>query len=193
MAPKSTDAQINEHTIEKNIKEIFKFIGEDPEREGLLGTPDRMIRSWNKLFGGYKKDGKKVLSTTFVEGTCDEMVILKDIQFYSTCEHHFLPFYGKVSIAYIPNGKVVGISKLARLVEAFSRRLQIQERMTTQIADTINNVLEAKGVMVVVEGQHFCMTSRGVEKQESKMVTNAIRGAFEDSEVRQEFLMTIKN
>lgn len=178
-------------TIENQIKNILHFIGEDETREGLIGTPERMIKSWDKLFGGYNKNPKDLL-TTFSEDVYDEMVILKDIEFYSTCEHHFLPFFGKIHIGYIPNGRVIGISKLARLVEVFARRLQIQERLVTQIADSIKKHLDPLGVMVIAEAQHLCMISRGIEKQNSIMVTSAIRGNFERIEVRDEFLKLIK-
>ena len=182
------------------IKQILIAISEDPEREGLIDTPTRVIKSWKKIYGGYEEDPKKILEVTFTE-KYEQMIILRDIEFYSTCEHHMLPFFGRCHIGYIPGeaypknveyiGKyrVVGISKLARLVECYSRRLQIQERMVQQIANTINAVLEPQGVAVVAEAQHFCMTSRGVEKQQSKMVTSCMLGVFrEKSEARQEFL-----
>lgn len=178
-------------SIKHSLKDILIFIGDDAEREGLLETPDRIVRSWSKLYSGYGQDPKDILKT-FTEGACDEMVMLKNIEFYSTCEHHFLPFFGKMHIAYIPNGKVVGISKLARLTECFARRLQIQERLVMQIADALIDNLDAKGVMVICEAQHFCMTSRGVEKQNSIMVTSAIRGAFKNVETRNEFLQLVK-
>lgn len=174
------------------ITRIISAIGDDPDREGLMHTPERVIKSWSKIFGGYKENAKDVLRTVFVEGACDEMVLLKSIEFYSTCEHHMLPFFGKCSIGYVPSGRVVGISKLARLVEVFARRLQIQERLTGQVADALVEHLEPKGVMVVMEAQHFCMTARGVEKQDSIMVTSAIRGIFKLPEVRQEFMSLIK-
>lgn len=177
----------NTQTIESSIREILSYIGDDPNREGLKDTPRRIIKSWDKLFGGYKKSLQDV-AQVFKDGACDEMVILKDIEFYSTCEHHFLPFFGRIHIAYIPDGRVIGVSKLARLVEIFSRRLQIQERLVSQIADSIQQGLNPLGVMVVCEAQHFCMTCRGVEKQNSVMVTSAIRGVFEQSEVRNEAL-----
>jgi GTP cyclohydrolase I len=184
----------NAQDIENSLKEILRYIGDNPDREGLIDTPKRICKSWKKLFGGYGKDPKNILTTTFTDGTCNEMVILKDIEFYSTCEHHFLPFTGKISIGYIPNGKVVGVSKLARLVEIYARRLQIQERMTTQIADAIMKYVEAQGCIVVCEAQHLCMTSRGVEKQQSKMITSAIRGVFfNQREARDEFLSLINN
>jgi len=183
-----TDAQ----NIECKIKDILAYLGENPEREGLKDTPKRMVKSWKKLFGGYEQNAKDILKTTFQEGKCDEMVILKDIEFYSTCEHHFLPFIGKIHIGYLPKDKVVGVSKLARLVEVYARRLQIQERLTTQIADSIMDELDARGVIVVTEAQHMCMTARGVEKQNSKMITSAIRGEFTKAEPRSEFMQLIK-
>ena len=186
MEIKHTNAEI----IENKIKDIITFIGDNPDREGLKETPKRIIKSWNKLFGGYNKKPENILKT-FKEGACNEMIVLKNIEFYSTCEHHFLPFIGKISIGYIPNKRVVGISKLARLVEIYSRRLQIQERMTTSIANTIMKYLKPKGVMIICEAQHLCMTMRGVEKQNSIMITSAIRGVFEKNEVRQEFLRLI--
>lgn len=188
MENKSTNTQ----NIENSLKNILTYIGEDINREGLIDTPKRIIKSWEKIFSGYKQKSENVLTATFAEGKCDEMVILKDVEFYSTCEHHFLPFYGKVHIGYLPNNYVVGVSKLARLVEIYARRLQIQERMTACIADDIMKILEAKGAIVIVEAQHMCMTSRGVEKQNSKMITSAVRGTFEKSEAKNEFLQLIK-
>ena len=178
--------------ISQSIKNQIKHIGDNPEREGLVDTSERIIKSWDKLYGGYKQNAKDILKATFTEGKCNEMVILKDIEFYSTCEHHMLPFFGSIHIGYIPGNKVVGVSKLSRLVEVYSRRLQIQERLTTQIANDIMSILEAKGVMVIAEAQHMCMTARGVEKQNSKMITSAIRGVYENSEVRNEFMQLIK-
>jgi len=184
-----TDTQ----TIEHSIRCILAHIGDDPKREGLIDTPKRMRKSWKKLFGGYKQNAADILTTTFTEGSCNEMVILKDIEFHSMCEHHFLPFTGKVSIGYIPDGKVVGVSKLARLVEVYARRLQIQERMTGQIADDIMQYIDAQGCMVVCEAQHLCMTARGVEKQQSVMITSGMRGVFHtQKEIREEFLNLIK-
>lgn len=185
----STPKDLHELSIpEIAVREIIAAIGDNPTREGLVDTPSRVVRSWEKLYGGYNQSAESVLKTSFVEGACHEMVVLRDIEFYSTCEHHMLPFFGRVHIGYIPDGKVVGVSKLARLVEVFARRLQIQERMTAQIADSIMTILGAKGCMVVASAQHFCMTSRGVEKQNSEMVTSAVRGCFESSDPRQEFL-----
>lgn len=175
--------------MQDTIRQIFDYIGEDRNREGLKGTPDRVVRSWEHIYSGYSQDPHEVLSTVFEDGACDEMVVLKNIEFYSMCEHHMLPFFGSISVGYIPDRKVVGISKLARLVEVFSRRLQIQEKMTGQIADTIMEVLQPKGAMVVCEAKHLCMVMRGVEKQQSVMVTSAVRGLFKsDSRTREEFM-----
>jgi GTP cyclohydrolase I len=181
-----------ENDIEDSLIRMLEYIGENPTREGLAETPIRIIRSWEKLYGGYNESPEAILKT-FTEGACDEMVILKDIEFYSTCEHHFLPFFGKIAIGYLPNQKVVGVSKLARLVEIFARRLQIQERLVAQIADSLLEHLRPLGVMVIAEAQHLCMTARGVEKQKSMMISSAIRGVFkEDLGARQEFLNLIK-
>ena len=167
--------------------------GEDPNSEHLKDTPARVIKSWNKLYGGYYQNPAEVLGTVFEDGVgVDQgMVVLKDIEFYSTCIHHLLPFFGKVHIGYIPNGKVVGISKLARLVEVYSRRLQIQEKMTNEIADAMQNILKPKGVIVIVEAQHLCMVARGVEKQNSVMITSRVTGAFDTPNTKNEFLSLI--
>lgn len=180
-----------ETKVEQNAKEILEYIGEDTTREGLLETPKRMRKAWDEIFSGYKTDPKSLVKC-FTKGTCEEMVILKNAEFYSTCEHHFFPFFGHCSIGYIPNGKVIGVSKLARLLDCFSKRMQIQERMTSQIADFLMDELGAKGVYVICEGVHFCMTSRGVKKQDASMITSAIRGIFKESaETRNEFLHLI--
>ena len=171
----------------ENIKDLLFALGEDPTREGLLETPARILKSYNTLFGGYEQDPKDVLKT-FEEGACDQMVMLKDIEFYSTCEHHMIPFHGKATIAYIPNGKVVGISKLSRLLEVFARRMQIQERIGDQVTDSLMEMLDCKGAICVLEAQHLCMTARGVQKQNAVMVTSSIRGCFNDSTLRNEFL-----
>lgn len=177
---------------EDNIKEVLKYIGEDVTREGLIETPKRIRKAYDEVFSGYKQNPKDLMKT-FKDGSCKEMVILKNCEFYSMCEHHMFPFFGHISIGYIPNGKVIGISKLARLVDCFAKRMQIQERLTSQIADTIMEELGALGVMVICEGVHFCMRSRGVKKQDASMVTSAVRGVFaEDSKVRQEFLSLVK-
>jgi len=188
---------VSEHVAAHSlaVQEAFHafchIVGENPDREGLRGTPTRVLKSWEKLFGGYSQEAQDVL-TTFEADTCDEMVLLKDIEFYSTCEHHLLPFFGKAHIAYIPNGCIVGISKLARVLEVFSRRLQIQERICQQITMALDTRLFPKGSACVLEAQHFCMTSRGVEKQNSVMVTSSLTGAFKtDERTRSEFLRLI--
>lgn len=172
---------MDQEKIKQAVSLLLEAIGEDKEREGLKDTPDRIARMYEEIFEGYDKDPKEILSKVFTADN-SEMVIEKDITFYSMCEHHMMPFYGKAHIAYIPGEKVVGISKLARTVEVFARRLQIQERMTGQIADAIMESLGAKGAMVVLEAEHMCMTMRGVKKPGSKTVTVASRGAFSDSE-----------
>lgn len=171
------------------LRTLLEIIGEDPDREGLKDTPDRVLRSWEEIFGGYAQDPAEILATTFeeVEGY-QEFVLLKDIPFDSTCEHHMLPFDGIAHIAYLPNDRVVGLSKLARLVDCFARRLQIQERMTQHIAQALMTHLNAKGVAVMVEGVHGCMTCRGVRKEGSAMVTVAFDGEFRQPERRGEFL-----
>ncbi|MBO7191517.1 MAG: GTP cyclohydrolase I FolE [Elusimicrobiaceae bacterium] len=183
--------QVSEEKILQNIREMLAYIGDDPSREGLQETPKRIVKSWKKLFGGYHQKPQDVLKT-FVEGSCEEMVVLKDIEFYSTCEHHLQPFFGTISIGYLPNGRVLGISKLARLVEVFARRLQIQEKLVAQIADSLMETLHPHGVMVVCKAKHMCISSRGIEKHNAVMVTSAIRGAFKKLEVRSEFLEMIK-
>jgi GTP cyclohydrolase I len=180
---------------EQLVAKIIELI-EGGMREGTAETPKRVVKSWRELFGGYEMEPKTILGTTFKqEGyKYDEMVLLKNIELYSTCEHHMLPFYGRAHVAYIPSKRVVGLSKLARLVDCFARRLQIQEKLTNQIAEAINEILEPQGVAVVIEAKHHCMCSRGVGKQNSSMMTSALRGVFKDKvEVRQEFLSLIKD
>ncbi|MNI66502.1 GTP cyclohydrolase 1 [compost metagenome] len=170
----------------------MKLIGEDVEREGLLETPARVTRMYEEIFAGYEVDPRDVLGVTFEENH-EELVIVKDIVYYSQCEHHMAPFFGKVHIGYIPSGRIAGLSKLARLVEAVTRRLQVQERITSQIADIMDEVLKPQGVMVVVEGEHLCMCARGVKKPGSKTVTSAVRGNFRtDAASRAEFMSLIK-
>lgn len=172
-------------------KGILQYIGEDVTREGLIETPNRMRRAWDEIFAGYKTDPKSLVKC-FAKGTCEEMVILKNAEFYSVCEHHFFPFFGHCSIGYIPNGKVIGVSKLARILDCFSKRMQIQERMSAQIADFLVEQLNPLGVYIVCEGVHFCMTSRGIKKQDASMITSAIRGKFrDDAAMRNEFLHLI--
>lgn len=180
--------------LEKNIAELLHLIGEDPKREGLVRTPQRVAKAYGFLTSGYHQDLKKVLNEAVFTEKYDEMVIVKDIDFFSLCEHHMLPFYGKAHVAYIPTGKILGLSKIPRIVEIFARRLQVQERLTQQIAETIFNVLEPDGVAVVIEAKHLCMMMRGVEKQNSVATTSAMLGSFrEDERTRNEFLKLIIN
>ncbi|BFH66434.1 MAG: GTP cyclohydrolase I FolE [Paenibacillus dendritiformis] len=182
----------NREKIEHHVKEILRLIGEDVDREGLKETPARVTRMYEEIFGGYEVDPRDVLGVTFDEAH-EELVIVKDITYYSLCEHHMAPFFGKVHIGYIPSGQVAGLSKLARLVEAVTRRLQVQERVTSEIADIMEEALKPHGVMVVVEGEHLCMCSRGVKKPGSKTVTMSTRGSFKDDAAqRAEFLSLIK-
>ena len=177
---------------EEAVVTLLQYIGEDPERDGLAGTPERVVRAWRELTAGYADDPAEILSRTFEE-TSDEMIILRGISFHSMCEHHLLPFIGKVHVAYMPHRKIVGLSKIPRLVDMYARRLQVQERLTTQIANTLNEVLQPRGVAVVMEAVHLCMLMRGVEKQNSKAVTSAMLGAFRDRpETRAEFMELIK-
>jgi GTP cyclohydrolase I len=180
-------------SFEELVHEMLVRLGENPQREGLKLTPERVHKSLQFLTRGYTEDAEALLKGALFTVTYDEMVIVKDIEMFSLCEHHMLPFFGKVHVAYIPNGKVIGLSKVPRLVELFSRRLQIQERLTTQIAETIQQVIEPQGVGVVVEARHLCMMMRGVEKQHSEAVTSSMLGCFrEEQETRQEFLSLIR-
>jgi GTP cyclohydrolase IA len=179
--------------MERLIRDMLKEMGEDPTREGLEKTPTRVAKAWEYLTSGYRQNVHEVLNEALFTEEYDEMVVVKDIDFYSLCEHHLLPFFGKCHIAYMPSRKIVGLSKLPRLVEMFARRLQVQERLTTQIAHTLNEVLQPRGVAVVVEALHMCMLMRGVEKQNSKAVTSAMLGAFrENAETRAEFMELIR-
>jgi GTP cyclohydrolase I len=181
-------------SFEDLVQEILVRLGEDPKREGLVRTPNRVHRAYEFLTKGYKEDPEAMLRNALFTVTYDEMVIVKDIEMFSLCEHHMLPFFGKVHVAYIPNGKVIGLSKIPRLIEIFSRRLQIQERLTTQIAETIQKAIEPQGVGVVIEARHLCMMMRGVEKQHSAAVTSSMLGCFrEEQETRTEFLSLIRN
>jgi len=173
-------------TKESHIKNLLISIGEDPDREGLKDTPKRVVKSWETLFGGYKQNPKDILNTTFNEDY-KSMIICDNIDFYSTCEHHLLPFYGKCHIGYIPHKKIIGLSKMPRLVEVFSRRLQVQERLTEQIANSLMKFLDPLGVGVIIQAKHFCMMSRGVQKQNSSMITSSVRGIFQELHVKQEF------
>jgi len=180
-------------SFEELVREMIVRLGEDPAREGLTRTPDRVHRAFEYLMKGYKEDPAALLKNALFTVTYDEMVIVKDVEMFSLCEHHMLPFFGKVHVAYIPNGKVIGLSKIPRLIEIFSRRLQIQERLTTQIAETIQKVIEPQGVGVVIEARHLCMMMRGVEKQHSAAVTSSMLGCFRnEEETRSEFLSLIR-
>jgi GTP cyclohydrolase I len=178
--------------IEAQVKLLLEELGEDPQREGLLKTPNRVAKTYEFLTRGYREDIKKVINGAVFEEKYDEMVIVKDVDFFSLCEHHMLPFFGKVHIAYIPDGKIVGLSKMPRIVDVFARRLQVQERMTQEIADTIEKYLQPRGVGVVSEARHMCMMMRGVEKQNSVATASAMHGIFkEDARTRSEFLNLI--
>ena len=172
--------------------EVLKLIGEDPEREGLVKTPMRVAKAMQVLTRGYTMDAHKVLTDALFEEKYNQMVIVKDIDFFSMCEHHMLPFYGKAHVAYIPNGYITGLSKIARVVDIFSHRLQVQERLTQQIKDCIQDTLKPMGVMVVVEAKHMCMQMRGVEKQNSITTTSAFSGAFEQAKTREEFMNPLR-
>ncbi|MCF6270664.1 MAG: GTP cyclohydrolase I FolE [Melioribacteraceae bacterium] len=179
---------MNLEIVSEKVKTILTEIGEDPEREGLLKTPERVAKAYKYLTKGYHQDVDNILNDAIFEEKYDEMVIVKDIDFYSMCEHHMLPFFGKIHIAYIPNGKIVGLSKIPRLVDMFARRLQVQERLTREIADVLQEKLQPKGVAVVAEGYHMCMMMRGVQKQNSTTTTSAVHGAFRAEKTRMEFL-----
>jgi GTP cyclohydrolase IA len=181
-----------EFSTEDLHREILRRIGEDPERDGLLATPKRVEKSLAFLTKGYHEDPNEILRGALFDVDYDEMVIVKDVEMFSLCEHHMLPFFGKVHVAYIPKGKVIGLSKIARLVEVFARRLQVQERMTRQIADAIQEAIEPHGVGVVIEARHLCMMMRGIEKQNSSTVTSAMVGCFRQKETRSEFLSLVR-
>lgn len=179
--------------IKEKYKSIITDLGENVERDGLLKTPERASKAIQFLTSGYNMDAEQVLRSALFEEDYSEMVIVKDIELYSLCEHHILPFFGKAHIAYIPNGKIVGLSKLPRVVDIFARRLQVQERLTDQILNCINTVLEPQGVAVVIEASHMCMMMRGVQKQNSVTTTSGFRGAFKNIETRTEFLKLISS
>jgi len=180
--------------LEGLVTQLLRELGEDPAREGLLKTPSRVARSWRFLTSGYEKDVDKVLNGALYAVACDEMVIVKNIELFSLCEHHLLPFFGNCHVAYIPRGKVIGLSKIPRLVDVFARRLQVQERLTTQIAETIMEKINPLGVGVVIEAKHLCMIMRGVEKQNSVAVTSALLGSFrKDVQTRNEFLSLVRS
>ena len=187
-----TDPSIDSKAIQEAVSKLLTAFGENPSREGLRRTPERVARMYAELLGGYRADPDKVVNDALFDVKYDEMVIVRDIEFYSLCEHHMLPFMGRVHVAYLPNGKVLGLSKIPRIVDMFSRRLQVQERMTRQIADFIRDKLDPHGVAVVVEGLHLCMMMRGVKKHNARMTTSAMHGAFRaNPATRQEFLDNI--
>ena len=193
MKSQTESSTLTSATFEDLVQEMLVRLGEDPNREGLLQTPERVHKSMQFLTRGYTEDAETLLKGALFSVTYDEMVIVKDVEMFSLCEHHLLPFFGKVHVAYIPNGKVIGLSKVPRLIELFSRRLQIQERLTTQIAETIQKVIEPQGVGVVIEARHLCMMMRGVEKQHSAAVTSSMLGCFRnEQETRQEVLSLIR-
>lgn len=177
---------------QENIRRILQYIGEDVEREGLRETPDRVVRSYSEIFSGYNQDPASVFKT-FADGACDEMVLLRNVEFYSVCEHHMQPFFGRAHIAYIPGTSVIGVSKLARLLEIYARRLQIQERLTTQVTEALDKYLQPKGSACVIEAKHFCMVCRGVHKQNSELITSSLTGVFrENLAARGEFMSLIR-
>ena len=184
----------SEESISSLMKKILVNLGEDPAREGLVRTPDRAEKALRFLTSGYEVDVDQIVNGALFTHECDEMVVVKDIEFYSMCEHHLLPFFGTVHVAYLPNEKVIGLSKIPRIVDAFARRLQLQERLTQQIAETLQRVLEPRGVGVICEARHFCMMMRGVEKQHSGTITSAMLGDFRSrKETRDEFLSLVSN
>ena len=182
----------NFEKIESIILDLLKEIGEDPEREGLQKTPHRVAKSWTTFAKGYKQTPEEVVGDAIFNEQCDEVIAVKDIDFFSLCEHHLLPFKGVVHVGYLPEKKIIGLSKIPRIVDIYARRLQVQERLTQQVADALQDVLSPKGVAVVIEAEHLCMQMRGVEKKSSFMITSAVRGAFrENNKTREEFLSII--
>jgi GTP cyclohydrolase I len=173
------------------VRRTLQLIGEDPAREGLRETPERVVRSWRELYSGYQQTPAAVLKCDFEADGYDEMIVCRNVQFYSTCEHHMQPFFGRAHVGYLPDKRVVGLSKLARLVDVFARRLQIQERLTEQIADALQNHIQPRGVAVVIEAQHFCMICRGVRKEQSSMITSSLKGCLRDPAARTEFFTLI--
>jgi len=188
----AVDEGLSGFSTQEIYSELLRRLGEDPSRQGLLATPERVEKSMAFLTKGYAEDPTKILHGALFDENYDEMVIVKDIEMFSLCEHHLLPFFGKVHVAYIPKGKVIGLSKIPRLVEVFARRLQVQERMTRQIADAIQSAIAPQGVGVIVEARHLCMMMRGIEKQHSSTVTSAMLGSFHQEETRTEFLALVR-
>ncbi|MCL4531427.1 MAG: GTP cyclohydrolase I FolE [Chloroflexi bacterium] len=186
------DSGVNIASSEEAVSHLLRALGERPEREGLKNTPKRVARMYTELLKGYQADPQKIVNGALFNITYDEMVIVRDIEFYSMCEHHLLPFLGRAHVAYMPAGRVIGLSKIPRIVDIYARRLQVQERMTRQIADLLQELLEPRGVAVVVEGLHLCMMMRGVKKHDARMTTSAMHGAFRTNPAtRQEFLANI--
>jgi len=184
---------VTETPFQSAVRDMLELVGEDPDRDGLLKTPERVERSMRWLTRGYDLDAAEVIGDALFEETHQNMIVVRDIEFYSMCEHHMLPFFGKAHVAYIPNGRIVGLSKVARVVDVFARRLQVQERLTDQIAEALDDALAPRGVGVVLEASHFCMMMRGVEKQGSRTLTSALRGCFrEDASTRDEFLRLVQ-
>lgn len=187
-----SDEGMDHKVLKGSVKNILEAIGEDPERDGLLNTPDRVSRMYEELLGGYRVDPVKMVNNAIFDAEYDQMVIVRDIEFYSMCEHHMLPFIGRAHIAYVPDGKIVGLSKIPRVVDMFARRLQVQERMTRQVADFLNELLHPKGVAVVIEAMHLCSMMRGVKKHDARMTTSAVHGYFRTNmATRMEFLDNI--
>ncbi|MBO9633076.1 MAG: GTP cyclohydrolase I FolE [Chitinophagaceae bacterium] len=195
MAYKKTEQYEDKITsgLTENYREVLSLLGEDPQREGLVKTPERMAKAMQFLTQGYQMDANAILSSAMFREEVSEMILVKDIELYSMCEHHLLPFFGKAHVAYIPNGHITGLSKIARVVDVFSRRLQVQERLTTQILDAIKTTLKPLGVAVVIEASHLCMMMRGVQKQNSVTTTSAFWGEFEKNETRSEFTKLISS
>ena len=190
VAPETDES--NPHSMEIAVETILQQIGEDPNREGLLKTPERVSRMYNELTAGYHTDPVKLINNAIFTAEYDDLVLVKDIDFFSLCEHHMLPFYGKAHVAYLPKGKVIGLSKIPRIVEMFARRLQIQEQMTAQIANFLQEAIEPQGVAVVIEGVHMCARMRGVKNPSSSMITRTFLGEFKtDAELRREFLSSL--
>jgi GTP cyclohydrolase I len=184
----------DELVISSAVKDILYSLGEDPERQGLVKTPERVARMFAELTAGYQTDPEKLINGAIFDVEYSEPVLVKDIEFYSLCEHHMLPFYGRVHVAYIPDGKVIGLSKIPRIIEMFARRLQVQERMTSEIANFLMEAIHAKGVAVMVEGAHMCAMMRGVKKSQASMTTTAMLGAFKDDKsLRSEFIVQVSN
>ena len=184
---------MKDHDQLKEItKELLEQIGEDPTREGLAKTPERVAKAWDFFSQGYRADVGEIVNGAIFEEECSEMVVVRDIEFFSMCEHHMIPFFGRCHVGYLPNNKIIGLSKIPRIVDIYARRLQVQERLTQQVADALQDVLSPKGVAVVIEAEHLCMQMRGVEKKSSFMITSAVRGAFrENNKTREEFLSII--